>query len=103
MSKKVLNRFLPVAGLMILSIWLVSPFGYPDGDVLSDSNYYIAHAAGAVDGNTYLNCREGLLQSLANGYKYIELDLGLTADSTLVCIHDWNTFMAITASDTPPP
>lgn len=72
----------------------------PKNDVLSDNRYYIAHATGAIDGNTYLNCKESLIQSLNNGYKYIEVDLGITTDSTLVCVHDWVNFHKKTTNDT---
>ena len=78
--------------LALIFIWLTSPIDSPNNNVLSDANYYIAHATGAIDGETYLNCQDALLQSLKNGYKYVELDLALTTDSTLVCIHDWPNF-----------
>lgn len=71
-----------------------------DNNVLLNNNYYIAHATGSIDGHTYLNCKEGVEQSLANGYKYIEFDLGLTTDSILVCLHDWAFFHKKTISDT---
>lgn len=82
--------------LVISYLWLTSPLPPPNSDVLSDSRYYIAHASGAIDGKTYLNCEEALLQSLDNGYKYVELDLGMTSDSILVCIHDWRAFRKYT-------
>ena len=72
----------------------------PNNDVLSDSNYYIAHATGSIGGGTYLNCKEALLRSLQNGYKYVEVDLSMTADSHLVCAHDWAKFHRITVDDT---
>lgn len=81
--------------LILVYLWLISPMTSPNNDVLSDKNYYIAHATGAIDGNTYLNCKEALLQSLDKGYKYIELDLAMTADSTIVCAHDWEHFHKI--------
>lgn len=88
--------------LIIISLWLISPLKRIDADVLSNKNFYVAHAAGAIDGITYLNCKEALLHSLENGYKYIELDLGLTEDSSLVCIHDWDFFLKKTGNDTIP-
>lgn len=99
--KKVGLIFIMVDLLLILVyLWLISPMTSLDKDVLSDNNYYIAHAAGAIDGNTYLNCKEALLQSLDKGYKYIELDLAMTADSTIVCAHDWEHFHKIAVDDT---
>ena len=58
-----------------------------------DHQYYISHAGGQIDSLTYLNCEEGLRQSIERGYKYIEFDLCLTEDSQLVFTHDKETFM----------
>lgn len=63
---------------------------------LSNNNYFVAHATGSLDGYTYLNSKESLLKSLKNGYKYIEVDLQLTVDSILVCVHDWEQFNKMT-------
>ena len=45
-----------------------------------------------IYGYTYLNSKESLINSLENGYEHIEVDLNETADSTLVCVHDWEEF-----------
>jgi hypothetical protein len=66
---------------------------------LSENKYFIAHATGSIDGYTYLNCKESLLNSLGNGYKYIEIDLQYTSDSILVCVHDWEQFNKMTIPD----
>lgn len=68
-------------------------------DILSSPDYFIAHAGGSIDGQKYLNCKEGLLQSLKNGYKYIEVDLALTSDSAVVCLHDWQHFKTLASVD----
>ncbi|MBP5368190.1 MAG: hypothetical protein J6Z01_07055 [Bacteroidales bacterium] len=68
-------------------------------DILSSPDYFIAHAGGSIDGQKYLNCKEGLLQSLKNGYKYIEVDLALTSDSAVVCLHDWQHFKTLASID----
>lgn len=85
--------------LVSVFLWLTSPIQNPHTDVLSNKKYYIAHAAGALDGYRYMNCREALIKSLENGYQYIEFDLGLTNDSVLVCLHDWNLFHKMTSTD----
>lgn len=59
---------------------------------LSDEKHFVAHATGSLDGYTYLNSKESLLNSLDNGYKYIELDLAYTSDSIIVCVHNWEQF-----------
>lgn len=86
-------------GLLCVFLWLTSPMSNPYTDVLSDKNYYIAHAAGALDGYRYMNCREALLKTLDNGYQFIEFDLGLTNDSVLVCLYDWKLFHKMTSED----
>jgi len=91
-NKTILTLSAALVLIIVAYLWLTSPLPAPKENVLSDSNYYIAHAGGAIDGKTYLNCEEALLQSLQNGYKYVELDLGLTSDSVLVCLHDWADF-----------
>ena len=96
------SLLLLLGGIALLSsfLWLTRPMPNPSGDVLLDKNYYIVHAAGSLDGFRYMNCREALIQSINNGYKYIEFDLGLTKDCVLVCIHDWKLFHKITSQDT---
>lgn len=89
--------FLAVA-CVSFNYWLISPFNTKE-DVLSSPDYFISHAGGSVDGHTYLNCKEGLLQSLENGYKYIEVDLALTSDGAVVCLHDWKHFKTLVAID----
>jgi len=63
---------------------------------LSDSSYYIAHAGGGIDGHTYTNSKEALLQSLDKGYKFIELDFCLTSDDQLVCAHGPSVYNRMT-------
>lgn len=90
------NIILILAGggilLFLMFLWLTSPLNPPKNNVLSNPNYYIAHATGSINGETYLNCQEALWRSLNKGYKYVELDLNMTTDSTLVCVHDWSFF-----------
>lgn len=58
----------------------------------------IAHAAGSIDGHTYTNSLEALEKSIADGFKYIELDLSVTSDGKVVAVHDWATFHEMTDS-----
>lgn len=52
----------------------------------------IAHAGGEIDGFVYTNSLEAVEKSIADGYKYIEIDLSVTADSVVVAAHDWESF-----------
>lgn len=49
----------------------------------------IAHALGNAGEYTYTNTREALEESLAEGYKVLEVDLSLTSDGEVVCRHTW--------------
>src|ERR1039458_4726270 len=49
----------------------------------------VAHAGGAVRGETYTNSRDALDQHYAMGYRVFELDFDWTSDGHLVISHDW--------------
>jgi len=53
-------------------------------------NRLMAHALGGYEGNIYNNTEEALLNSIKNGYHFIEVDITLTADNKLVCSHGWD-------------
>lgn len=48
---------------------------------------YVAHALGGYEGNIYNNTEEALINSIDNGYKFLEVDMQLTSDDELVCFH----------------
>lgn len=52
---------------------------------------YIAHGGG-VDNYVYLNCREGVLDAIQKGFKFIELDLQITIDNVIIAAHSWKDF-----------
>ena len=47
----------------------------------------ILHAGGALDGMTYLNAQESFSFYYAQGYRYFEYDLSLSADGRLIGTH----------------
>lgn len=57
-------------------------------EIMADSPV-IAHAMGAVDGVTTLNCLEGFEAMYAQGVRVFEADLRLTLDGEVVLRHDW--------------
>ena len=85
-------------GLFLFLYYYTNPSenNHPD---LSDGAYFIAHATGSLDGYTYLNSKESLINALDNGYQYIEVDLGYTSDSAVVCVHEWKRFNKSTIED----
>lgn len=85
-TRKRRRYLLPIIIVCTFFIWILKPFNnHVD---LNNNCYYIAHAAGAIDGHTYTNSKEALLQSISRQYQYIEFDLRMTKDSILVCSHD---------------
>lgn len=66
-----------------------------DNGIGSGRYELIAHAGGAIDGFTYTNSREAMERAAAVGYRFIELDFAITADSVLVAAYDWEKFNAI--------
>ncbi len=67
-----------------------------DHDKLSDheiqwyeESCLIAHALGNIEDKIYTNTREALEESIAEGYKNLEVDLGMTSDGEVVCRHTW--------------
>ncbi len=71
--------------------YYTNPIIVPPPD-LSDSKYFIAHATGSINGYIYVNSKESLMNSIENGYQFIEVDLDKTSDGVLVCVHDWEDF-----------
>ena len=57
----------------------------------------MAHAGGGFEDSVYSNTKEAILNSIDNGFNFVELDLTLTSDDKLVCFHGWdkNTYEAI--------
>ncbi len=56
----------------------------------------VAHAGGAIDGCLYTNSLEAVKKAADAGYKYIELDLLMTADSFVVAGHSWSDYNSMT-------
>jgi len=54
------------------------------------SQRWIAHAGGAVGGESYTNSLDALDQHYSAGYRVFELDFNWTTDGRLVLVHDWN-------------
>jgi hypothetical protein len=79
-------------------IWLTRPMNDMKND-LNNTKYYIAHAGGGIDGFIYTNSKEAVLNSIDNGFMYIELDLFLSQDENLLCIHDLYEFNKMTETN----
>ena len=70
----------------------------------SDTNRYLAHAGGEIDGQRYTNSLEALNSNYALGFRIFEIDIITTSDGHLVCAHDWDTWKRFTGfkGESPP-
>lgn len=86
--------------LIVALLWLTRPLEKSVEDINAlNPNHLIAHAGGAIDGYTYTNSREALMNALDNGFRYIELDLYETTDSNVVCLHSLEDYRKMTSID----
>ena len=60
---------------------------------------FIAHAAGGINGHTYTDSVVAFKNSILLGFKYIELDLQLTADNKLFALHEWEDLIKLEKSN----
>ena len=54
-----------------------------------ENNNYMAHALGGIYGENYTNSKEALESNYNKGVRLFEVDINLTADGKLVCVHGW--------------
>lgn len=105
MIKYLLKGFVVVvllflAIIIVMFLWLARPLENTFGDVNAlNPNHLIAHAGGAIDGHTYTNSKEALQNALDNGFRYIELDLYVTTDSNVVCLHSLEDYKKMTSTN----
>ena len=86
--------------LIIALLWLTRPLEKSVEDINALSpNHLIAHAGGTIDGHTYTNSKEALINALDNGFRYVELDLYETTDSNVVCLHSLDDYRKMTSTD----
>lgn len=84
-----------IYGIMVLIIIVISILSVRDKmnviiykKFISDQDY-VAHALGGIDGFKYTNSKEALENSYKNGFRIFEVDIKLTSDNELVCVHGW--------------
>lgn len=70
-----------------------------DQNLFNSEYSYIAHAGGGINGQTYTNSKEAVLNSIKNNFKLIELDLLNTIDDRIIAYHDWNSLSELCSLD----
>ncbi len=63
---------------------------------LQDTNRFIAHAGGMIDGRIYTNTLEALDANYKKGFRLFELDILKTTDGKYVGAHDWKKWKRFT-------
>jgi len=77
-------------------VYLIAQWKNPENGEIMQTGYPIfshklmAHALGAHKGKCYTNTREAFEHSYAEGYRYFEVDVALTAEDELVLSHGWS-------------
>ena len=61
-----------------------------------DSNRFIAHAGGEIDGQKYTNSLEAMNHHYEKGFRLFELDIIKTSDDVFVAAHDWEHWQKLT-------
>jgi glycerophosphoryl diester phosphodiesterase len=67
-----------------------APPALPEWIYLSEG--LIAHAGGGIDGHEGTNSLEAIQSNYGQGHRVFEIDLNLTTDGDLVCVHDWPSY-----------
>jgi glycerophosphoryl diester phosphodiesterase len=61
-----------------------------------DTNRFIAHGGGLINGFDYTNSLEALNLSYSKGFRLFELDIIKTSDGNYVAAHDWESWKRFT-------
>jgi len=85
MSKMLLAK--TAAAIFVIAAALL--FNTGTGFAADEKPRFVAHGGGFVEGYGTTNSIEAVMQSIADGYKLIELDFGFSSDGELIMIHDW--------------
>lgn len=86
-----------LVSILLLFQWITRPLPPQDKNIWN-TKHFIAHGGGSIDGYCYTNSKEALLSSLNKGFLFVELDLYMTTDSIVVCLHNLDEFNKMTSS-----
>jgi glycerophosphoryl diester phosphodiesterase len=64
----------------------------PAPEWISLSGGLVAHAGGSINGYEGTNSKEAVLKNYRAGHRVFEIDINLTTDGELVCVHDWPSY-----------
>ena len=85
MSKRLFAKAVIIMAAVVTVMFFQIGFGFAK----AEKPRFVAHGGGFVQGYETTNSAEAVIQSIADGYKLIELDFSFSSDSELIMIHDW--------------
>ncbi len=89
MKVTVIAALILLTGAVLLGVRTARPEG-PEWTALSDG--LIAYAGSGIDEKVGTNSLEAILLNYEAGHRVFEIDLNLTTDGDLVCVHDWPSY-----------
>ena len=88
-TKKTETRFIKTAAMALIVVAFV--FLSPAPSFAADEKpQLIAHGGGFIEGFYTTNSVEAVMQSIAQGFQLIELDMCYSSDGKIIMIHDWD-------------
>jgi glycerophosphoryl diester phosphodiesterase len=104
--QKYLKYFIFTLSFLIFILGWVSALGIQEIErnketfianiIKKDTQRFIAHAGGGIEGYIYTNSLEALNLSYKKGFRLFELDIIKTSDGTFVAAHDWKSWSRYT-------
>ena len=83
------ERFVKIAAMALIVVAFVC-FAPEAGFAADEKPRFVAHGGGFIKGYDTTNSVEAVMQSIADGYKLIELDMDFSRDDKIIMIHDWD-------------
>jgi len=79
-----------ISAILIITAVMILSYGAETCFAEESPPRLVAHGGGFVTGYGTTNSYEALMQSIADGYRLIELDFDFSKDGKLIMIHDWD-------------
>lgn len=76
--------------IICFGVFYYNYFNLRDYKQTIENSSYIVHGLGGIDGQACTNSEEALQASYNNGLKLFKVDVEMTLDGKLVCVHGWS-------------
>lgn len=89
-GKRVIYSILIIIVIVFMGVYMIGQIDLIKYKSFIKKQDYVAHALGGIDGFAYTDSKEALENSYNNGFRLFEVDVKLTSDEKLVCVHGWS-------------